>query len=470
MKKSLFIVFVMTVLSVGIFLWGGIYVNQGKDKIEITEQVLFGNRSEAEGIMFRVDTEWGKRLLWSTEYMIGEDTQPNTDFLFCLKRVEFPSKVQESVVEIGMPFGFGFSVGAALSSSLNLDEQEIWFVEIFKEVADRTQAGEVRKEEVYLADYYDYYPLDIKIRDAKILDTIVPEDAEKIVSEYFQIPIPPDHKVEIGITKNLQGGIVELSYHTIEGGIYIQAEGVIKDSGCYFSFACYDREDRPIDSSFVKNGYGIYVIPFDWVKTLTKPTQYALLDYENISCVYPLEAENGHIGQVVRLKADEDNNRFFLVTREGDKLILTIIEEGTWNTIQRIELLDWEEESYFQELEIEGNCLLLSMEDGRFSFLMQDENGVYHKKLQGSFSNMNFEETVAYPMREHVFAWDGERLAIAGFQNNFQNSIYLAVYKTEGMVFLGFYEHSGDIDLRLETNVGWIKPQGDFGLKLWMQE
>lgn len=468
MKKSLVIVFVMMVLSVGIFLWGGRYVNQGRDKVEITEQVLYGNRSEAEGIVFRVDTEWNRRLLWSTEYTIGEDTQPNTDFLFCLKRVEFPSKVQESEVEIRIPGNF--VVGDALSSSLDLDKQDIWFVEAFREVADRTQAGEARKEEIYLADYYDYYPLDIEIRDTKIYDMIVPEDADKIVSEYFQIPIPPDHKVEIGITKNLQGEIMELSYYTIEGGIYIWAEGVIKDSSYYFSFACYDMENRPIDNNFVKNEYGIYVIPFEWVKTLTKPNQYVMLDYENISCVYPLEIENGHIGQVVRLKADEDNNRFFLVTREKDRLVLTVVQEKTWNTIQRIELLDWEEESYFQELEIEGDCLLLSMEDGRFSFLVQDENGIYHEKLQGNFSNVGFEEITVYPMRNHVFAWDGERLAIAGFQNKLENSIYLAVYKMEGMVFLGFYEHSGDIDLKLKTNMSLIKPRGELGLQVWMRE
>lgn len=468
MKKSLIIVFVMTILSVGIFLWGGRYVNQGRDQVEITEQVLFGNRSEAEGFMFRVDTEWDRRLLWSTEYTIGEDTKPNTDFLFCVKRAKFPSKEQETVVEIGMPVSFVSSS----SSSLN-PEKARWFGEVFREVADRTQAGEVRKEEVYLSDYYDYYPLDIDIRDTKIYGTVVPEDAEKIVSEYFQIPIPPDHKVEIGITKNLQGEIVKLSYHTIEGGIYIWTEGVVIDSSCYFSFACYDMEDRPIDSSFVKNEYGIYVIPFDWGKTLTKPTQYAILDYENISCVYPLKAENGHIGQVVRLKADEDNNRFFLVTKEGDKLVLTIIKEETWNTIQRIELLDWEEESYFQEFEIEGDYLLLSMEDGRFSFLVQDENGIYHEKLQGNFNNMNFEETVAYPMREHVFAWDGERLAIAGFQGGFNglsSSVSLAVYKKEGIVFLGFYEHSGDIDWKIGTSGGLIRPQGELALQVWMQE
>lgn len=47
------------------------------------------------------------------------------------------------------------------------------------------------------------------------------------------------------------GKIKEIQYQSLEGGISIQTSGMVLDNGCYFSFACYDREEQLLDMEFL---------------------------------------------------------------------------------------------------------------------------------------------------------------------------------------------------------------------------
>lgn len=459
MRKSFILAVLLAGFSLGVLLVGTWYINQGRDKVEISEHILFGDLTEAEGISFQVHSQWDHKLVWHTEYQIGNQPQTKSVFQFYPKGVMDSFDVAETEIAFYLPAGFG----ATGNDLLRLNEWELPYVRLFQEVADRTGAGEERTEEFYLADYYPYYPLRFEVQSSKISSMIVPEDAQKRINQYFQIPVLPDHKVEISIQKDGNDEVVQLKCNNLEGGMDVRTSGIVLDNGCYFAIACYNSEEQLLDRELSGMESGIYFLPYHWEEgERLSGEPYAVMEYENITCVYPLEAE-----QEAVVVLQEEGDRFLLVTKEEDQLVLTVIEKETYQTLQRMEIFAWEEEELFQSLEQGEEGILISMNNGRFCFLAKDEMGFYQDRIYGDFNRIEDVWERRSLIMEHSFAWDGERLVIAGFQYQWSyNSVYLAVFRKTGMVFLGFYSHSGDLDMRLGMGGGYasIRPMEKVGL------
>lgn len=484
MKRSFLVMVLLTGFAFWILIAGTGYVNQGKDQVEITEQIRYGDIAEAEGISFYMQTHWNTKLLWDTEYQIGNPAQTKTKFQFCQrgKMASFEVTMPEIVIDVPNQFSM---IGVNL---FDLQESELPYALIFKEVAERTAAGEGRTEEVFLSDYYVYYPLHFEVQSSKIASVMVSEDAQEMINQRIRIPVLLDHKAEFFVRKNGSGEVEELRYRNLEGGISIQISGVVLDTGCYFSLTCYDSEEQLLDMEFlnamfldtarfrseeqeiqdvqeIQNieafqiKYGIYCLPYHWEsgeRLFGEP--YAVLEFENIECVYPLETGGSTV-----LTLQEEENRFLLLTKEADDVVLRVLKKDTKEILQRIEVLAWEEGEGFQNLKMENNGLLITMRSGKICFLTKDETGFYQKQLDGNFDKIEEGWERNSLILDSVFQWDGERLAVAGFLHG-TNSVYLAVFKEEGMVFLGYYQHSGDLDWAL--GFGGIQPMGKLRLEM----
>lgn len=446
MKKSLFMMILFTGFSIGVWIWGIDYINQGKEKVELTEQVIYGDLEKAKGILLQIDTQWDQKLFWSTSYPIGASTQPETKFQFQPKKEQDFFQIEKNELTLSLPMQFSI----AGSGGLALEQFDLPYQIMFEEVAARTAAGEEHIEEVYLADYNQYYPLQLEVQSEKIASIVVPEHAQEMLLQSFPIPILPTQKGRVIIQKNKKGEIVKIQYDSIEGGISIQTSAVILDTGCYFSFACYNEEGELLDIKPDGKEYGIYLLPFHWEtkkQAYGEEERYAVMEYEQITCVYPLETV-----EASALVLKEDGTQFLLVTKEADKLVLSLIQKDTGELLQRIEVLEWKEGNQFQSLELQKEGLLFTMTDGTICFLSKEENDLYQKRLQGDLNRIEDRWERNMLILEHSFLWDGERLVLAGFPYWRQNSVYLAVFQETGMVFLGFYQHSGDLDWKLGVN------------------
>lgn len=107
------------------------------------------------------------------------------------------------------------------------------------------------------------------------------------------------------------------------------------------------------------------------------------------------------------------------------------------------------------------------MGSGRLCFLEKDERGNYQKRVYGDLNRIEEVWERENLILNHVFRWDGERLAVAGFLH-WSNSVYLMVFKEKGQVFLGYYQHSSDLDriLGLGGILAPIQPMGKLDLQM----
>ena len=451
MKKSLLAAGLLLGFAWGVLVWGIGYVDQGKEKVELKEVVLYGDLAKAKGITLQIDSQWNQKLFWSTKYQVGSLASPETKFCFqqtgrkqgkdFLTGLEW---TEEREIAIDLPF---IQFTAIMGEDLLNDEGiELPYRSLFQEIASRTAAGELYTEEVYLADYVSYYALCLEVQSSKISSMQIPEDAQERVNQLIQIPILPNQKGKVSVRKNRDGKVTEIRYENIEGGVSVCTSGWISDSGCYFSFACYNSEGELLDREFLETEYGVYILPFYWEKTEQLYSEnYAVMEYEKIKCICPLKEEEGWI-----VAMQEEGDQYLFVTKKAEKLMLTVIKKDTKEIVQQLDLLDWKAEDQFQSLEQQENTLFVGMKSGKFCFLVKDLAGWYQKKLYGDLDQIEDRWEREKLIRHHTFRWDGERLAIAGFLYN-RNSVYLMVFQEEGMVFLGLYQHSGDLDWKL----GW---------------
>ncbi|MCX4268396.1 MAG: hypothetical protein OSJ62_07000 [Lachnospiraceae bacterium] len=437
MKKSLFIMIIGMIFSIGVWIGGTVWIDQGKEQVEVIESVLYGEVEKAKGISLRIDTQWEEKLFWSTSYSVGTLDQPKTTFQVQNRNKKMGGfwKTEEIVLEMDMPAWF------VTEGREGISLEGLPYAEIFRDVAGRTEAGEERTEEVYLADYYRIYPLRLEVQSEKISCMIIPEDAGERVTQFFQIPVLPEHRGKVSVRKNEKGEVIRVQYENLEGELWIRTSGVVSDTGCYFSFVCYQGE-RMLDTLKIESG--MYVLPFYW--EMEEGQETAVMEYEKLTCMYPLEAQTAVLGLQ---EEEKDGERFLIIVKEKEKLVLFVIEKETGVLLQRMEVAEWEEGDMFQSLEQQENQLLITMEDGAICFLVKDQMGYYQKKVEGNFDRIEKLWERNMLVLGHSFQWDGKRLAVAGFPYNQQNSVYLAVFEEEGMVFLGFYQHSGDLDWKL---------------------
>jgi hypothetical protein len=153
-------------ISAGTFVVAYDEVDRGKDAVALQETVLFGDKSEAEGIVIDCNTTLNYYLFWNTRFIVGETPDIHTDFTFfrIQRQEDWPETVggvQFDVVGVNSSLNTldVFSLGSEELSN----EGRYGLAKMFLDVASRTPAGEDHKETVYLKDYYEYYPISVSL-------------------------------------------------------------------------------------------------------------------------------------------------------------------------------------------------------------------------------------------------------------------------------------------------------------------
>jgi hypothetical protein len=272
----------------------------------------------------------------------------------------------------------------------------------------------------------------------------MPEDsyAAKLFKDYFKIPVWPEHQTEITIRKNAGGSVYSIGASSVQGhDVHIESFSVLTDTGCFFTLAYRTASGEALDMSGIPGGYGIYYVPCRQEDGATAP------DADGLVTAYAVDPESARI---VTLQASADKSELLLVTEEDGMYMLTILDTQTVTPRQKLALFPVPQPAGFQTIYVFDDFIVPLSGDATFAVLTETADGRYEPQFT---SDMKKAESLKYGFTAPtVMDYDGGRLAVASFQENYAGfygtcGFYLSVFDETGLVYLGRYDSSLDKSL-----------------------
>ena len=451
MRKSLIVSLLLLAFALGALGAARAWVDERQDAVEVTETVVYGDRAALAGLELEYVTHAARHLLWTTRCTFGGELRTHTDFQYSRPELRWQGSPLYGGVSFDMNAG-NFSMSSSGELDLEDEERDPYLGMMLRPAADvatRTPDGGEHTETLRLKDYYDYYPMDVRfdLPVSRTGDYGEEQAAGRAFAEYFKVAVPEDQMVEVTVEKNLDGGVTNVQMSTVEGGIWLDSSSVVTEDGwCYFTVAV-QRDGGGIAEGVgtVGDGYGLYVLP------AAQEGEAVYARPEDVSLAWPVDSG---AATIVALKASADQKQLLLVTHEGGACVLTVLDRATMEQVQRLELfpIDLDEEQYvgFRDLRVEADYLVAQDSMGGFVLLTPDGAGGRQIQFRGDLNAIEaWEYVLTY---DAIMAFDGERLAVAAFQDGMQRhgigggSFCLAVYDKSGLIYAGEYDSSQDRD------------------------
>ena len=446
MKKSAVLFLLLFCVSVGTLGGLAVWVNQGAETVVVTGETVLGDPSRAAGLELTTHSEMRLQLGWKTAFSPDNPNQTSTEFTFYSM---IPSMWERFQTEGGAYVSIeSKAITTSMTSTGELDlsdMDDIWQYEAARPALDisrEMKPGEEKTQTVCLSDYYDAVPLYIDFRGRMGL-----ADAEKQqrFEDYFYIPMPEGVYVTYTLTKNDSGGVNHVEMVS-EQELSVTSRMARSDRGWLVVLDGWVRmaPDAPaqrLDFSQVKEGYGLYLIPSD---TPAKMDAWdGNLDFNGIETLFPIP--EGERGVDVCL---DDQGRVLLLTAKEDLWYLTVLDPEGRTQLQRLELGELGRDNKVLELGTGEAGLSILMEDLQVCALSQGADG-YEVEFSCSLPlEINFEEETPVSI-----AWDGERLAMAGIEDDSLPTQYiLAIWEKGACTFLGRYTTSLEQDNMLTSS------------------
>jgi len=435
MKKSLILTALMFVLSAALISAAHGLINQRKDAVTIEETVLYGDRAAAEGITVRNSAHWDYHLFWDTVYTVGGELDYKTDFKFFQEEKRWST---ESQPQLQIFSNFNFSIGGN-NISFEPDDKDNYYaysgmaLKSAEDVATRTPAGETREEEVYVRDYYEYYPLTLNISFPRPYRLT---GKNKIISEYLSIPVSENHRIKVSVTKDAAGNVTRVQNESITGDMAINSASIVTDSGFYYAMTFYQEGVTRVNIPEAVSG--IHILPLVEKDGIVEPL------LEEMRLVYPLPDSV----EVLNMEKSPDGSRMLLFTRENDSIVLSSIDMESMTLLQKTELTSHSEDIYLLEIKQYDTFTAVILSDGRFYILVDNDAGGYDVKLTGNlYEYTEIDKNYIYGLE---MDYDGRRLAVAAtcqwtYIGTYGGcGTYLLVYDEDGLAYAGKYDHSAD--------------------------
>lgn len=450
MKKIIALVIALTVLSFGSLCMIGSIVNSQKDNVTITENVIFGDRSYAEGLKIFTRAKYDGRLFWNTSYTIGGSA--STEYEFHYNKYYEYGEMSYAGLDLGFDFAYGVNSTASLEDLTGIERA-------YRELADATKPGAESTKHIYLQDYYDYYPIAVSVYLPGILwqgndyERLAYENAvnEKAVwdkfREFFKIPLPDDLPgIDISVGKDSRGNVVSVGSGGESSPFY--SHSTYTDTMCFFSimnkYTNENSESKYYDTSLIPGGYGIYAFDYENVRdtsntygstTVFKEGYETGIKEETLRLVYPIEQDV----EVMYLSVSEDGSKLLIFTEENGSTYLNVVDTETFAELQRFKVANSEVSAYYEY----DNFIVLEeyQDDVDISVIEICEDGTYRLV----FSVPRSESSKNYSIEDMAF--NGRELAIITKMYN-ENQLFelcgflVSVYNSSGLVYYGEYESS----------------------------
>lgn len=448
MKKSFCVAAVLLALGAAFFVKAVYTVNGQSDDVVITENTLYGDPGTASGLNLRVTSQWQDYLVWDTVYNV-ENGETESDFSFYPYEKNWQEPVSAGV-ELWVPLGWGMARTSSLSHPF--DPEGSALSEVVKAVMERTAPGESRTETVRLSDYYEYFPLEFSIRRNDL--NVHYNDDVKFYADFFHIPVPDWLTLEIELEKDETGDVIALECSS-EYSVYFSGAFAFGQEGCYFSY--YPENESEILTVETGADYGIYYVPYlieKYGSNSIDPEQTRML------CGLP----SGLI--TVYMALNENLGELYLMTIEEQDYYLNVYQMEQEKLIQKQKIFvrsisgEFGEESnpYFAQLSVHDEGVLMVWKDGSFALAAHGEEEM---KLWCLERHPGGEMIFPY---EHVWAFDGQRLAFASFADWDSMNVELAVFQDGELAWYGVCDNSGSVGYEQIPFSLRILPPGILGL------
>lgn len=454
MRRALIAFTLLFLLAAGGVAAVHMTVNEVRDQVVITEEVLFGDKAAAEGLTILAEAALDDgRLNWDTTHTIGAQNVTETEFFFSTKRLDRPIHYEPEGLMISSKSSHAYWDWDEAESAEELSGLALAYWELMQ---DAPTDGEEVSRTVRLADYYDYYPLSISIDlpnynmdwngkdDWSIGTPLTEEQMENMerlyaaLTDCLKIPVLPNETMEIDLTR-IGDNVTSWGSSMGEGEWYDPCcLSAVTEDACYFIPHNRTNEDNLVDFSYVPGGYGIHMLRYRYSEEDT----ITMVDADSLSMVYPLDEES----RVLWFDHTTGNDRLLLVTlEESGETLLRVIDCDGMETVQEIVLYEKDEVRTFGVAECIDNFVLLRANDGWITLLEERGDGTFDVAIDIPVTE---EQQVSYGF--HTVHWDGEKLVLAypweriDWQSQENCGFAVAVYDKTGALFVGKYTSSLD--------------------------
>lgn len=446
-------IFLLLAIPAGSMLSLSSQLGQHADDVKITETTVFGDRSEAGGITVDLWTEYRDASFWNTHVVTGEAMETVTTFYpsspfeeetTSLKVPKFGITLRDS---IGYDYGDGVIPGT--QNGLN---------DAFDALAAEILPGESKEKKITLADYMEYYALQVDItvpsddllgydeilatsrviKDEKAasswLSNLEPGSDQYVAQqfqEFFRIPVLQTEKIKIGLDKNRSGEIGGTSYGNDESemaNLYSQFD-IMTEDAIYFTFRGHGTAGTLYDFSQVPGGYGIYKLPYSRADGV---------DASQLSMVYSLDPTI----EILAMELSPDQSDILLHTLESGTYRMTVIDLDTMTAKQYIETLHDMEFTYAWD-SWQGDDFMVIQYSDRLMVFSITGDGSYQLDFAAQLPESD-DEGWRWPDASDVMIYDGERLVVAGelLGTDVRDAFCLTVYNRDGIAYHGAYKTS----------------------------
>ena len=447
MKRKLIIPVLALVLAAVIITGSSLYLAQAPDDLEYFRSSSTGDASFADGYSVRLTTETGFYLFSDICVETGSDVSTSVE-----KTQYIPYRLNNSYSytedEDYLFFGISFVTegGVNAETGINLDDLDLngLTVQPLKDIAEKTDAGQTLTETIYLADYCEYFPI---YAYAEIYDSVSDDyisfdedELSDLFSGFFLATVPDDFTMEVTITKDDDGNIIEASLYVPEDDTDTQSNlaygpyeiYTYTEDSCFFTFAAYSDETYGLSGSA---GFGIYC--FDYAAQ--DGAEYA--EASDLSLIYEIDPEEADI---LGLAVDEDG-RLYIEAIEDSSITVTILEANTYEVVQKLTLTEAasleEELDYYGQAEYKDGFVLLQTASGLAAVYFDEDENEYTSDLfpmdeedyEYIFGSYNY---ISYVLED-------EKLAIAA-ANGDSDTFRLIVCTGEDIAYSG--EYSSGLD------------------------
>lgn len=348
-----------------------------QDDVEITPIHIYGDPARVEGIRLEMMTTMNEHIWWTTDYTAGETGTSDTTFHF---------SQEERTHEISAPYwdDFAFYSSSGVGMSMGGGEGFVFdesngIGAIAKALADKAQPGEIITEEVLLENYTDVYPMSYQVSIhvgnywlERNYDGVTPafdpyETAEmedyRRWMELFRFPVQPGQKVEMTITKDMDGKVRDIKYDLwdaprIEFITYVTMEGM------YFTPKFVDVDGKVLTTGEYPEGYGLYYIPFKFADNIDPALVgedeicSSEFDFDNLELVYGLDDTD----QILATESDEAGARLHMLAMDDGVYTYCALDLVTGQIVSQVEIMPDESQergSYSHEFFPEQELLYL---------------------------------------------------------------------------------------------------------------
>lgn len=449
MKKSMILSLLLAGLALLSLPAALMLVDSGKEKIAISEEVLSGDPAEATGIAMRIPSHSGRRLLWDTEYVVGEG-RAKSSFAFSAGQVNW--KGPDAEIEAGLYLRINYEMSETYAPGSAAFDWEEDSREIIDSVAERTGNGEKHTEIVRLGDYFINYPLAFMTEGNSVTYEGDYEEACEYLRDFFHIRTAED-SVEVTVEKDDWGELRTVAYRQLDDNEAVELRNAAADGGAGVYFVYSLQSGKAKEAVDRGQNRGIFYFPYQaekngiWKMDLTKVRK--LQDFPED--MIPVE-----------MQTDDRKEKLFLVVEEKDGYSLLVYRlEGEVPILTRQIPVKTGHDA-FCGMSLEAGGILLTWTDNSFSFLAE-EAGAYQLWCQGGFpESTEPDEYYGNPFpEEQVCLFEGSRLVLAAFESWDSLNVLLAVYDEQDLRYSGRYVHSGsdDRDAKYDFN-SRMQPQG----------